>query len=174
MIAFLVAALMRLAHSRFVRIFLEQPKDSMLPMFPPMKRAIAVCNLAQIMTFLGAFGCELQKPLRIWSDARFLTMLRRRRPASRGPGLCYTVNAVGAVSGGPGLAGTAAYTRDFADTAGAPASPRNSQSPDSLVDQSFARGWVCRSLTQSVGWSAGQTACGLASHAVCWLCCRQM
>ena len=67
---------------------------------------------------MGAFGADLQKPIRIWGNAPWLQRLVRLRPenlsfAERAK--FYTIDLDGAVTGHSALAFTRTYTRQFCE-----------------------------------------------------------
>ncbi len=124
MTAHIVGALMRLARARFVRVVLEQPQDSCMFHYGPIKKALRMISADKILTFLSAFNPErvamIPKPLRLFGTPRWLPALRRFKPKGRpevrpGAADTYTVSSTGQVTGGAGLAASAAYTQAFGE-----------------------------------------------------------
>ncbi len=71
----------------------------------------------KVRTYLGAFGCELQKPLLLWGNCRFLQCLQRLKPDMSNCSArerFYTVDWEGRVTGQAELAASAVYTQEFA------------------------------------------------------------
>lgn len=80
-IARITAGLIKLAVSRQVRVFVENPGPRLFA-YPPMQRALAYAKASCYITHLGAFGLTLPKPICLWSNARFAPRLQRPRPAA--------------------------------------------------------------------------------------------
>ena len=65
---------------------------------------------------LGAFGSQLQKPLRLFGTARYLRTLVRAKPAKLPEAELkqfYSVDAFGGITGGQSLEASGAYTAEF-------------------------------------------------------------
>jgi hypothetical protein len=68
-IAKLTAAILRLAAIRGVRIAVENPRNSAVFQLKPMKKCLKMVKANPVLVWLGAYGCEIPKPLHIWGNA---------------------------------------------------------------------------------------------------------
>lgn len=117
-VAFLTAALLRLALARGLQVFLEQPTGSCLPQFPPIAAAIALGHLSCEIVHLGAYGMDIPKPLKIFSNSPLLPTLRRLPPSGlqeKSRDEYYVKGVDGSVSGRAALRSSAAYPRAFGE-----------------------------------------------------------
>lgn len=80
-IARITAGLVKLAVSRKARVCVENPGPRIFS-YPPMRRALAYARASCYITYLGAFGLTLPKPITLWSNARFAPRLQRPKPAA--------------------------------------------------------------------------------------------
>jgi hypothetical protein len=114
-LACIIAGVLRLAAHRHVRIALEQPMSSTLALLPCMARALRLIHSTVHITWLGAFGCSIPKPLNLYGNARFLGRLRRSQPVGDASQqeLAYIRGVGHTVSGQPGLQGTQVYPDKF-------------------------------------------------------------
>ena len=117
-LAYLLAPLFKLAWSRGVIVFMEQPSNSWLPRFPPVLHALADCNCEKIVTFLGSFSEELgiPKPIQLWSNAVYCRHLYRRKvekdPTRRS---FYYTQSFDEYTGAAGLKSSGAYPYEFGE-----------------------------------------------------------
>ena len=125
-IARVVAAVLLVAHSRGARVFVEQPRGSHLFRYKYISRAFRHIFDSQrrrapwrrVITFMGAFGGPLVKPLEIWTTARFgprLARLPPEPPSETQRSQYYTVGGDRSVTGKKKLAESGAYTRAFGE-----------------------------------------------------------
>lgn len=125
-IARVVAAVILLAHSRGARVFVEQPRGSHLFRYKYVARAFHHIALSQrrrapwrrVITYMGAFGGPLVKPLEIWTTARFgqrLARLAPEPPPEMQRSQYYTVVGSKSVTGKKKLAESGHYTRAFGE-----------------------------------------------------------
>jgi hypothetical protein len=118
MVAVLVAALIRLATVRLVQMVLEQPSDSCMHQFGPIKKALSMVAAQNVRTWLGAFSTAVTcpKPLCLYFTAGWTRALFRNKPPNkRADRSVYTVAPDGRVTGGKGLQATAAYPPEFGE-----------------------------------------------------------
>ena len=110
------AGLVRLAYALKVRVAVENPHNSGLFRYRPMKKALEICRAQKVLTWLGAFGCPIPKPLDIWGNARFLPRLVRTKPdIVYDPEPFYEVTITGDVNGKRKLQETAVYPLAFGE-----------------------------------------------------------
>jgi hypothetical protein len=115
-IARIAAGLVRLAYALKVRVAVENPHNSGLFRYHPMKKALEICGAQKHFTWLGAFGCPIPKPLDIWGNARFLPRLVRRKPTNvYDAASYYEVTITGDVNGKRKLQETAVYPMAFGE-----------------------------------------------------------
>jgi hypothetical protein len=113
-----VAILLLVACWRDVAYVLEKPLNSQLLKFKPIQKALIATNAKILTTYLQSFSptFPIKKALSLVYTANWASFLERPMPTStRNPGAVYTVDPItGQVTGGEGLADTAAYPPEFA------------------------------------------------------------
>ena len=114
-IARIAAGLVRLAHALKVRVAVENPRNSGLFRYHPMKKALQMCRAEKNLTWLGPFGCPIPKPLELHGNARFLPRLVRSKPCMMDFNAddYYDVSLTGEVTGKRKLQETAVYPVAF-------------------------------------------------------------
>ena len=65
----LTATILRLAAIRGARIAVENPRNSAVFQLKPMKKCLKMVKANPVLVWLGAYGCEIPKPLHIWGNA---------------------------------------------------------------------------------------------------------
>lgn len=115
MMGHLVAGLVRLCHSRGVFFILEQPRNSRLIKFPPIRKALKMTGAKVIVTWLKAFDDDfpIAKPIELHGTARFMPMLKRDQPNASGDHECYRKDFEGSVTGSSLLTHTQTYPKAF-------------------------------------------------------------
>lgn len=115
-LAYLLAALMTFCWSRRIIFILEQPFQSFLADYAPIKKFLVTAKASKIKCYLGAFGGELgiPKPVQLWSNACYLRRLLRPMPEKtleqRQP---YYSTTLDDYTGGQSLRSSGAYPREF-------------------------------------------------------------
>ena len=119
-IAVVTAALIRLAASRSLEVVVEQPADSCLYKFHPVRQALAAAAAGAVRTWLGAFAENFvcSKPLELRGNCLWLPALFRNKPCrGRASEEVYRVGLDGKVSGGRALSSTSEYPVEFGTAA---------------------------------------------------------
>jgi len=113
----LLAGLLSVAKIRRLQIFLEQPAQSQMPNYKPMRKFLQKLAAQKLRVFLGAYdsSMEIPKPLQVWTNSQFGHRLCRLRPeAPADPSSrFYTRGALGQYTGRDTLASTGAYPFAF-------------------------------------------------------------
>jgi len=82
-----------------------------------MAKALGIARAMKTIVYLGAYGTsiEIQKPLQIYSNARFIPRLQRPCPAVNKAkrDLCYTKDVFGCHTGHKSLRDTQVYPPEF-------------------------------------------------------------
>jgi hypothetical protein len=117
-LAVVVAMCILVARWRNVGYIMEQPSNSKLYKYGPIRRALRATQASKVSTYLQSFcpTFPLQKALSLVFTCPWAQQLARRQPGSIGSqsSSCYEKDAcTGRVSGRPALSETAAYPREF-------------------------------------------------------------
>jgi len=78
-----LTSLLLVAWTRNVHIFLEQPISSVMNFLTPLAEFLTSCLLFCTCTWLGAFGCETPKPIKVWATVKDVVALKRPRPEDK-------------------------------------------------------------------------------------------
>lgn len=126
-LAYVTAALIRLAVARGAQYIIEQPQDSKMFLTAPLQKAFRMSLATKVSTYLKAFSPTFlcNKGLTLYGTADCMRALQRNPPldASGADESVYARDHFGGISGGPALAKTAAYPPEFGHAVGPLALP---------------------------------------------------
>lgn len=115
-LAYVTAALIRLAASCGLAVVIEQPSDSCLFKFGPVRKAVAMLGCSKMQTYLSGFSTDVlcPKPMQLIGTSVWLGSLYRAKPDRPfQTDAAYTRGLDGRVSGGARLSETAVYPTEF-------------------------------------------------------------
>ena len=91
----------------------EQPLSSIMAQHKLMAELLTHTGATNTTVWMGAWGGETPKPLRLWSTAPWISKLCTRKPPPSAIGKLTTRGPDGSVTGGPCLRDSAAYPSAF-------------------------------------------------------------